>query len=96
MPAQVPQRQPDRPGKDPGYPVVRYIGLGICALLFGLPGLVFCTGGMILVPIAGLLLLVPFLLVHYLLWYPRNQKDVQPGSDHGAPTPPPDGTSRPS
>ncbi len=63
----------DTSSEDSGYPVLRSIGFGICALVFGIPGLLFVAGitwGAILVPVAGLILLSPFILAHYFLWSP--------------------------
>jgi hypothetical protein len=49
----------------------RRVGFLICALVFGLPGLGFLlilTWGAISAPFAGLLLLLPFVAINFLLW----------------------------
>ncbi len=51
--------------------VCRYVGLGICAILFGVPALAFLviiTWGVILLPLAGVLVLSPLLAANYLAW----------------------------
>jgi hypothetical protein len=52
---------------------MRSIGCGILAVIVGVPGLAFLAGitfGAILIPVAGLLILAPFVLVYSVLWVP--------------------------
>lgn len=49
----------------------RWVGFVICALVFGLPGLGFLlllTWGAISLPFAGMVLLLPFVAINFLLW----------------------------
>jgi len=49
----------------------RNVGIAICALLLGLPGLAFftiLTYGFILAPLVGLAFIAPFVLLNYLVW----------------------------
>lgn len=62
---------PTTTSRNRGCPPCRYVGLGVFALVFGIPVLLFLvviTYGAILLPLVGLFLLCPILLVHYLLW----------------------------
>jgi hypothetical protein len=51
--------------------VSRNVGFLICALVFGLPGLgflLFLTWGAISLPFAGMVMLLPFVAINFLLW----------------------------
>src|SRR5262245_13849777 len=56
---------------DPGYPVLRWIGIVICLMVFGYPAFglfAWLTWGAILAPIIAAVVSAPFFLLHYLLW----------------------------
>jgi hypothetical protein len=62
------------PTEDAGCPLMRFLGFGILAVLVGVPGLLFLAAisyGAILVPVAGFLLLAPFVIAYSALWGSR-------------------------
>ncbi len=64
--------------RDGGCLICRYIGFGICAVVFGIPALLFLaaiTWGAILIPGASLLMLAPLALANYLLGEERPSID---------------------
>jgi hypothetical protein len=73
------------PNPDKRSRLCRTIGFAICAVVFGIPGLLFVgalTYGVILVPVLAALILAPPALAHYLLWgarAARHSADGPPG-----------------
>ena len=67
------------PGPRAGCSFCRYLGFAICALVFGVPGVLFLgvlTWGVIYVPLAGLVMTVPFIFVNYVLWGRRALREL--------------------
>jgi hypothetical protein len=78
------------PTENAGCPVMRSLGFGILAVIVGVPGLVFLAGityGAILVPVAGFLLLAPFVVAYSALWGPRLGGSALPRPDQTDLTP---------